>query len=562
MIRSDDLSPETFLLRIDQQKRVFLLILAPMVMATSVTHTIVRWNAGLKLAGIFGGFLFFGALISIPLAWRRKITTAAHLILLAALLSTSLNQYAMASASIGPVLNIFSIFMAAMYLLPPRWGIFYGIIGFCRTVILKALQDTGVFSAPAMPIPGSDWYSSLLAAFLVFGYLLVAMVYNYRLLLESYRQAAVARQKFLAKMSHEIRTPLNALLGIGEILSTRIVDSEKQKYMSTILSAGRSMLQIANQALEVARREGKQNSKQRVYDPAVLMKELATLFEAEAQGKKILINVFIEKQVPADVMGDVVAVREIITNFLHNALKFTSHGTIHLSVSRETAGAASWLVYAVSDTGRGIAREKLQTIFEAFDQGGTATEASAGVGLGLSICQELSAQMGGVISAESREGEGSTFRVRVPLVARTMPAASQHGDEEKITPTRIAGARKILSVDDDAMNQMLIRAYLNSAETQLTTVDSGEKAVVACAEDIYDLVLMDLHMPEVDGFEALRRIRVAESDSRRQPVPVIAVTASIMPEEIARVQEAGFIMHLAKPLSQDDLFRAIAAVAK
>lgn len=556
---STDLSPEGFLARIQEQKRVFLLILGPLLLAVSLTHALIRWQSGLKLAAVFGLFLIGAALVSIPLAWWRKITFASHLLVAAAFFSTSLNQYALASGSIGPVLNIFSIFMAAVYLLSPRWGLFYGLLSFCRAVALKALFDTGVLTATTTAVPVSDWYTALAAAFFIFAYLLIALVNNYRLLLDSYRDAAAARQKFLARLSHEIRTPLNALLGIGEILNARIVDPEKQKYMATILNAGQSMLQIANQALEVSRLEGQKISGSSGYDARALTRQLASLFEAEARRKNLIVEVYVDAAVPERVAGDAVAVREIVTNFLHNALKFTTQGAIRISLTCEDADVP-WLVYSVSDTGRGISADKIRTIFEPFDQGGVPTVAAEGVGLGLAICHELSLQMGANVSAESHEGNGSVFRLRIPLRVETGGIRDAKPAELRPIAPVVSGKKKILSVDDDAMNQMLIRAYLDLPEIRLTTVDSAEKAIAASAAEDYDLILMDLNMPGIDGIEGLNRIRALERGAGKKAVPVIAVTASVMPEEIARVQQAGFSFSLSKPLTQEDLFRAISTV--
>lgn len=562
MLSANDLSPEAFLSRIRNQKRRFLLLLAALISVAAVSHAFIRWHAGLKVSALLGLGLIAGAGISLFLAWRHKIAASAHIIIASAFLVTSLNQYAMASASIAPILNIFSIFMAAMYLLGLRWGSFYGILGFARALSLKILQDTGLFGMPPVSVPLADWYSSLVVAFGIFSYLLIALVRNYDTLLNSYRQAAVARQKFLAKLSHEIRTPLNALLGIGELLSARIVDPEKQKYMSTILSAGQNLLQIANQALEVSRREGQKTSAQEVYDPAGIVKQLARLFEAEAQRKNILLEVTHDTELPGRVLGDAIAVREILTNFLHNALKFTERGAIRIAVTSETDEKQTRLVYTVSDTGRGIPKEKIRAIFDPFDQGGAPTATADGVGLGLSICQDLSLQMGGTIAAQSQEGKGSVFTLRVPLLVALPESQGSEKTGQQRHLKAESRAKRILSVDDDRMNQMLIQAYLSASETELTAVHSGEEAVAACAQISYDLVLMDLNMPGLDGFEALRRIRSAELAARKKSVPAIAVTASVMPEEIERVRAAGFVTHLAKPLSQNDLQDTITAVLK
>lgn len=556
-----DLNPGDYLERIQDQKRRFLLILSLVVMVASMTHAVVRWNNGLKLAAAFGGILMCGAVLALLLAWRRKVVPASHLLLVSAFLTTSLNQQAMASLSLGPVLNIFSIFIAAMYLLTPRWGLLYGLLGFARAIGIKAAQDTGLLVIHRIHVPESDWYSSLIVAFIVFGYLLYAMVLNHNVLLESYRQAAATRQKFLARLSHEIRNPLNALLGIGEVLSARIVDPEKQKYMATILDAGRSMLQIANQALEISRREGKKSSGDEIYDPKALLHQLLALFEIEARGKGLNFEAD-TGDAPDAVSGDAVAIREIITNLLHNALKFTEHGTIRLTLSCDREGETGWLNYSVSDTGRGIAPGKIAAIFEPYNQGDSPTAASEGVGLGLAICRELSEQMGGFLTAESRDGGGSTFRLSVPLRLPQQKTGSISSVKEESPLPAFSGTKRVLSADDEPTNQMLIRAFLDHPAIRLTTVESGTTAVAACAAETYDVVLLDLNIPDLSGIAALKEIRAAEVKQGVSPVPAIAVTASVMPEEIEQLQAAGFISYVSKPYSQRELFEAITAITR
>lgn len=538
-----------------------MLILSPVLMVASVTHAVVRWNSGLKLAAAFGGILMCGTLLAALLAWRRKVTPASHLLLVSAFITTSLNQQTMASLSLGPVLNTFSIFTAAMYLLTPRWGLVYGILGFVRVLGIKAAQDAGWLAVNRVQVPGSDWYSSFTVAFIIFAYLLYAMVFNYGVLLESYRQAAATRQKFLAKMSHEIRNPLNALLGIGEVLSARIVDPEKQKYMATILNAGRSMLQIANQALEISRREGKKLSSDEIYDPKELTRQLLELFEIQVRDKGLVFEADIGA-VPDAVSGDAVAIREIITNLLHNALKFTQRGAIHLGLSCEREGETGWLTYSVSDTGRGIAADKIDAIFEPYNQGDSPTVAAEGVGLGLAICRELSLQMGGTLTAESPKGGGSTFRLRVPLRLPQPKTGIVSSQKEESPLPALSGTKKVLSADDEPTNLMLIRAFLDHPSIRLTTVESGATAIAACAAETYDVILLDLNMPGLNGIAALREIRDVEAKQGRAPVPAIAVTASVMPEEIQQLQAAGFISYVAKPYSQRELFEAIAGIAR
>lgn len=553
-----DLSPETFIGKIEAQKRHFIIFLGALLVVAVGLQSLLRWQSNLQLAAVFGVFIFTGALVAIPLAWKGKVALAAHLLLITGLLTTAFNQYAMRSVSLGPILNVFTIFIAAMYLLTPRWGVFYGVLALFRALGLKMAQDFGLVNTGAIQLPISDWYASLGISFLLFAYLLVAMVRNNAILSQSYRNAALTRQRFLARMSHEIRTPLNGLLGIGELLAAKIQDTESQNYINIILRSGQNLLSIANQALEISRMESRAIIAHEPYDPRTLVEQLGELFARDIKLKKLTFHLEINSSVPQVIDGDPGAVGQIITNLLHNAIKFTEIGEIRLQLITEFSANQYWAVYSVTDTGRGISENKAAAIFEAYNQGDNPTPSSGGVGLGLAICRELSLLMDGELTLRSKPGEGSVFSLRIPYnLEYVRPKESDPAPAEATHLSDLSRPINILSVDDESMNQMLIKVFLEHPKIVLNQVLSGQAALESCAQKKYDLILMDLNMPDMDGIEALHKIRSQESAANRPPVPIIAVTASVMPEEVASMLAAGFSMHLGKPLSQEDLFAAM-----
>ncbi len=541
-----------FLRREDEQKRRFMLILCGIIIPATLIQAFVRLGAGNVSTASFSLLICSTAVVAIVMILRRKIIPAAHMLMVVSCVVTAANQFLTSSASVGPVINAFTIFIAASYVLPLKWSVLYGGFSLIRVVALKALVDTGLVERRVILIPTAEWYAGVLPACAIFVFIIVATRRNNERLLHAYRRAAEIRTRFLSRMSHEIRTPLNGVLGISEILAEKNRDPQQAEYLGIIMNSGRHLLYVVNQVLELSRTENRSELLREDYEPASLLRQVTDLFQVELARKRLHLTTVIAPDVPAWISGDAGSVRQILTNLVHNAVKFTDHGEIRIMVSRN----AGRIRYAVSDTGLGIPPEKAAVVFNAFEQGDFSTPAGSGVGLGLAICRELCGHMDGRIELESTYGKGSTFHVDLPLYEATGSRPATHGNEEPSV-----SAARILYAEDDEINQILMRALLNLPGVQLDIVSNGRAAFEAYKQsEDYDLVLMDLHMPEMDGYEALRAIRQYESSTGRPVTPVIAVSASVIAEEVQSALENGFALHVSKPVSKAALFEAIRTV--
>ena len=382
---------------------------------------------------------------------------------------------------------------------------------------------------------------------------------------EELRQAIVlaeranqAKSAFLAAMSHEIRTPMNAILGMGEMLTESHLADEQQHYVRIINSAGEGLLALINDILDLSRIESGQLDLEAIaFDPRELAGGAVDILRGKASAQGLSIELDIDAEVPGQVLGDPQRLRQIVINLLSNAVKFTDGGSVSLAV---TPAGAEMLRFAVSDTGIGISEERQQTIFEPFIQAETSTSRRfGGTGLGLSICRQLAERMGGHIRVESRLGEGSTFIVEIPLPRAAPAGAGQPsvGAQTKTMPEAPGGGLSILLADDSEENRMVVKAYLSQSRYRLTIVEDGAQAVARFKEGGVDLVLMDIQMPVMDGYAATREIRAWEQSHDLAPIPVLALTANAMREDVERTREAGCNLHLSKPIRKKRLLETI-----
>lgn len=366
---------------------------------------------------------------------------------------------------------------------------------------------------------------------------------------------AEQRSQILAVMAHEICTPLNGLIGFAELLCEADLPAEQKAQSNTVLQSGQVLLAVVNDVLDLAKLEsGKVSLEMIIFSPAEVLRQSLTLCQALSAEKGLLMEIDLAPSVPAWARGDPTRLRQIVGNLLNNAVKFTDRGTITLrarTVSSEPDGRARLRV-EVQDTGIGIpidAQPRLFTMFEQADQG--TSRRFGGTGLGLAICRRLVNAMGGEIGLESQPGAGSLFWFEVALGAATAPALAE------APPVALAGrALSVLVADDTATNRALLRVYLTSAGHRVTLVDDGVAAVSAAADRPYDLILMDVNMPNMDGLEAARRIRAGGPNAR---TVILAVSAGVSKDEQRSTLEAGMDGNLSKPLRRPDLIAAINA---
>ncbi len=364
-----------------------------------------------------------------------------------------------------------------------------------------------------------------------------------------------AKSAFLANMSHEIRTPLNAILGFASILERDPSLSSKQKdYLRTINRSGLHLLSIINDILNMSKIEaGKTMLKKSSFSLSSLLKDLESTFRSPAESKGLLFYFERSGEIPSRVLGDEGKLRQVFVNILGNALKFTEKGniTVRIDVAKDGEEDSLLLAGEIEDTGPGISEEDLRHVFDAFRQAGSEHHAG-GTGLGLSISQHLVRLMKGELTAKSTLGEGSCFSFWIPLQTDTSSR-----EEENRKPSTVSGIEQegknigILIADDAPENRQVLRAFLEPFGFTLREASNGEEALNMMENWTPDIVLMDMRMPVLDGYETIRRMK---RDPEKSFIPVIAVTARSFEEEVEKILETGANDYLPKPFSPESLF--------
>lgn len=403
---------------------------------------------------------------------------------------------------------------------------------------------------------------------LIFGYAINAARSNYSVMadlrrtqaeLERQRSAAVAadqaKSSFLAMMSHELRTPMNGVLGMAHALKTTPLDENQAHYVDLQVKSGDALLAILNDILDLSKIEAGQLDLEDVaFDLRDLGERTCDFWREIAGGKGVALDCDFAEDAPVWVRGDPARLRQVLMNLLSNALKFTEAGAVRLSIDRMgvAADGRAMLCVAVSDTGSGISAEGQARLFEAFSQADSSVyRRHGGTGLGLAICRRLARLMDGDIAVDSQVGVGSTFRVTLHLAEAEAPVSE---GEDDLFAT-VAGAR-VLVADDNRVNQLVARAILEAAGVEVAIAENGREVLELLRRERFDVVLMDVHMPQMDGMEAVSRIRAGEAGRADQPV--IAVTADVMAGETVALMRAGFDAVEPKPIQPATLLAAVA----
>jgi len=368
-------------------------------------------------------------------------------------------------------------------------------------------------------------------------------------------EANAAKSAFLAMMSHELRTPMTGVLGMAQALRNTSLSAEQQAQVGMLIRAGDGLMAILNDILDVSKIEaGRLELESTAFDLVELAAQAEALWRDAAEAKGLDLSLEIAADTPRWLFGDPNRIRQIMLNLLSNALKFTEAGQVRLALcALDGAGADRGRVeIAVSDTGIGMTPDQVSRLFKAFSQADASTARRfGGTGLGLSICRQLAEMMGGGVSVESAPGRGSTFRLTLELPLAEAPSDDGATGEEAEGLEGVS----ILVAEDNPINQAVARAILEAVGARIDTADNGAVALERLSGGGYDLVLMDVHMPVMDGVEALARIRAGEAGD--PDLPVIALTADAMSGETQRLRAHGFDDVQPKPIQPMALIGAI-----
>jgi len=367
-----------------------------------------------------------------------------------------------------------------------------------------------------------------------------------------------AKSEFLANMSHEIRTPLNGVIGLTQALARTKLTPDQTEMLELIQSSGHTLQTLLSDILDLARVEsGRMEIASEPFDLARAVREAAQLYAAGAAEKGLSFFVDIEPEAATWIQGDVVRVKQVLTNLVSNAVKFTDQGFVSLTAARgQRADGSAMLRFTVEDTGVGFDAEARDRLFTRFEQAdGTITRRFGGTGLGLAICRQLAGMMGGDLDCESEPGGGSAFILTLPLIEAQEPSAvvEAEPDTGDFEPHRI----RVLLADDHPTNRRVVELILGQAAVDLTSVEDGAQAVAAYREGAYDLVLMDMQMPVMDGLTATREIRLHEAAMGLGRTPIVMLTANALAEHVAAGQAAGADRHLAKPFNAGELLALV-----
>lgn len=384
---------------------------------------------------------------------------------------------------------------------------------------------------------------------------------------ETAEAANKSKSEFLANMSHEIRTPLNGVLGMLQLLRDTPLSDEQKSYAETAISSGKSLLNIINDILDLAKVEaGRLEITEDIFQLNTILKSSLEMFAFQADQKNIVLTLETPEKIPNKLKGDSGRLRQILFNLLGNAVKFTGEGEIRIVVKINSINRNSGkidLAFSIADSGIGIPENRLSYVFEPFAQvDGSYKRKSGGTGLGLSIVKRLVTLMGGDISVDSKPGRGTTFHFNL-VFGVPKPSINSYGFRKQEVE-RCSGLSKlnILLAEDNPVNQLLAKKLLEKLGHTVTVVDNGQKVLDYLQLDKFDLLMMDIQMPVMDGLEATKIIRRDNSGRFDPDIPIIAITAHALKGDRELFMDGGMDFYLSKPVDKDELAGTIAQAMK
>ena len=451
----------------------------------------------------------------------------------------------------------------ALILIPfPRILVVTSIM--CTSIVLGSMHFSGVSTHEFMRM--APFVITMMFCGIIFGYVLIASnkktfmlqksLYDAKLEAE---QADRAKSSFLATMSHEVRTPLNGVLGIVNLLEDTPLNSKQHRHLETIRYSGETLLTILNDILDFSKLDaGKLNVEYIELDLLKLVESVVELMQSRASEKGLLIQSYVDVDVPQYIESDPTRLRQVLINLISNAIKFSERGTIDVHIKNiHEDGYDATLRFEIKDQGIGITEDAQKALFKEFTQADASTSRKyGGTGLGLSICQRIVHLLGGEIGATSKEGEGSTFWFNVPVKTSDYDPLLDGDSLDQSSTYVVTEPMNILLAEDNKVNQEVALGYLEKLNHKVTLAENGAIAYDLVQKHDFDLILMDMQMPIMDGLEATKKIK--ELGNEKSETPVIALTANALKGDDERCLAAGMIDHVGKPINANELYNAIA----